>query len=363
MKILYIIDALGRGGKERRLIQLLQQIDSKKNIHAKIVILTNIIHYDEIHNINIELIILKRKVKKDPRIIFQLFNICRRWKPDIIHAWGSMPAVFAVPVAKVLKIKLINAMIADAPKTLGINQYIRSIFTFPFSNVIQGNSHAGIKSYNVKNNKGNVIHNGYDFSRSKNLKDEINLRNSLKLSKKYVVGMVAGFGKNKDYKSYITAAKIVLDKRNDVSFLCIGDGLTIKEIKKTALNIDDIIFTGRRDDVESIINILDIGILLTNTSLHGEGISNSIMEYMAIGKSVIATDSGGTKELIIDNETGFIIPDKSPEILADKIEYLLNNPTIKDEMGRKGKERILKEFNINKMVDSHINLYHQLIKS
>lgn len=132
--------------------------------------------------------------------------------------------------------------------------------------------------------------------------------------------MVASFSNYKDYRTYIQAANRVLNKVNYITFLCIGSGddktyreLVDPESKKFVK------FLGRQENVESIMNICNIGILLTYT----EGISNSIMEFMALGKPVIATDGGGIKELIIDRETGFLIPPKSPMVLAEKIIVLL----------------------------------------
>jgi glycosyltransferase involved in cell wall biosynthesis len=91
--------------------------------------------------------------------------------------------------------------------------------------------------------------------------------------------------------------------------------------------------------------------------LVGEGISNSIMEYMALGKPVIATNSGGTNEIVINNDTGFLITDNKVEVVVEKIEYLLNNPEISRSMGYRGRERIKKYFSIEKMIQEFINLY------
>jgi glycosyltransferase involved in cell wall biosynthesis len=264
-----------------------------------------------------------------------------------------MPTIYASPAAKLLKIKLINAMIADAPKNLNRKQFVRSFLSFPFSNVIQSNSLAGLKSYNVPENKANVIHNGFDFNRIRNLKDKKQIKQELNINTKYIIGMVASIYFKKDHESLMLAAKKILRQRNDVTFVCIGDGPRLEQIKEMAENSERIIFTGIRNDVESIVNIFDIGLLIT----FEEGISNSIMEYMALAKPVIATDGGGTKELVIDGETGFLIPQKSPDLLAEKIDYLLNNKNLRKNMGEKGRERIQKEFHIDKMINEHIKLY------
>ena len=170
IKVLYIIDSLGPGGTERRLVQLLGGLDPEL-FSTKVILLTDIVHYTEVHELETEVIKLDRRIKKDPLIYFRLFGICRKWRPDIMHVWGSMPAIYAGPVAKILRIKLINAMIADAPARLNSKQRIRSFLSFPLSDVIQSNSYAGLEAYNVPERKRNVIHNGFDFGRIGTLKD------------------------------------------------------------------------------------------------------------------------------------------------------------------------------------------------
>jgi glycosyltransferase involved in cell wall biosynthesis len=359
-RILYIIDALGPGGTERRLVQLLKRL-TEKEFSAKLILLTDIVHYIEVYDLNVEVIKLERKIRLDPIIFFKLYKICRKWRPDIIHAWGSMPAIYAGPVAKTLRIKMINAMIADAPMRLNAKQKIRAFFSFPFSEVIQANSQAGLKAYSVPAKKGNFVHNGFDFERIGNMNDRSSIMEELNISTRYVAGMVAGLKYHKDYDSLIEAALEILKHRDDVTFVCVGDGLELTRIEKMAGGNDKIIFTGNRNDVESIIDIFDIGLLLTNLERHGEGISNSIMEYMALSKPVIATDGGGTRELVKDGETGFLIPQRSPAILAERINCLLNDDKLRSDMGIRGRERIEKEFNIDKMTGEHMSLYRALV--
>jgi glycosyltransferase involved in cell wall biosynthesis len=355
MRILYVIDDLGPGGAERRFVQLIKGLDPER-FKTMIVLLTDIVHYDEIYALGTEIVKLERKVKKDPLVFFRLFAICRKWKPDIAHAWGSMSAVYAGPVAKILKIKLINAMIAGAPEKLTASQRMRRMFTFPLSDIVQSNSHAGLEAYDVPPGKRSMIHGGFDFERMRDLKDRDAVRVELGIGTRYVAGMVAGFRHHKDYGSLVRAAHRVLEKRDDVTFVCVGGGPELEGIRELARGDKRIIFTGKRSDVESIVNAFDIGILST----YGEGISNSIMEYMAAGKPVVATEGGGTGELVIDGETGFLVPKRSPDRMAEKIEELLGNDELRETMGRLGKERIQGEFSIERMRSEHTALYEKL---
>src|SRR5690606_941202 len=120
LKILMLIDSLTSGGKERRFVELLKGLKNCNGISCEVVVLSNEVHYKEIYDLNFPLHFLTRNLKKDIRIFQQLYFICRRFSPDIIHSWESMCTVYALPTAKILGIKLINAMIADAPDKLKV---------------------------------------------------------------------------------------------------------------------------------------------------------------------------------------------------------------------------------------------------
>ena len=100
---------------------------------------------------------------------------------------------------------------------------------------------------------------------------------------------------------------------------------------------------------------------MTNTRTNGEGISNAIMEYMALGKPVIATDSGGTGELVVNNITGFLVQDNDVAELEKKIDLLLDDERIARDMGVAGQLRIKEEFNLEKMTSSYISLYNRIV--
>ena len=99
------------------------------------------------------------------------------------------------------------------------------------------------------------------------------------------------------------------------------------------------------------------GVLMTNPDLHGEGISNAIMEFMALGKPVVAIDGGGTAEIVKHNQTGFIVKPGSSKELYEKIIFLLDNQQIAIEMGKVGRRVIEDEFGLEKMTDSFVSLY------
>ncbi len=368
MKILYIIESLTHGGKERRLISLIKELRLRDNIGIEIIILSEDIHYKEIYDFDIKVHIFKRNIKKDIRILSKFNLVLKKFKPDIVHCWDNIAAIHFGPVCKLKNIPFLNSMISTAPpanlvKTFS-KRYISTALSYPFSDVILANCEAGLRSFRVPKNKGKCIYNGFDFNRKKvKVPDEI-IRSKFDITTKFVVGMSGGFYIRKDYKTFVEAGQLVLKNRKDVTLIAIGDGPNLEAIKNS---VDDEFkenfrFVGKQRDVDSIVNIFTIGVLSSNMEQHGEGISNSIMEYMIFNKPAVATNGGGTPELIINNETGLLVEPKNAIDMAKKIEYLLNNPSIAEEMGVKGRERIETHFSIQVMIDQFYQLYNDSLK-
>ena len=362
MKILFLIDGLGLGGKERQVIELLKGLTKRNNIKLRLVILSNNVHYSNIKDVNLTTYFIDRQVRKDPTVFVTLYKICKDFQPDIIHSWESMCSVYAMPLANIFGAKFINGMIRFAPakvKRFG-RLWARAKFTFPWSDIILANSYAGLKSFNVPKQKGHCIHNGFDLSRIRDLEASEVIRNKFKIHTPKVVGMVARFHARKDFETFVLSAKQILQKRKDVTFLAIGDGRTLRKCMDLVNGEfpDNIKFLGRQNDVESIVNIFDVAVLAS----YAEGISNSIMEYMSLAKPVVATNHGGTGEIVVDKVTGFLVEPKNVEEMAAKIEFLLDDEETTKGMGNAGRERVVKEFGLEKMTERYVELYQQCIR-
>ena len=144
--------------------------------------------------------------------------------------------------------------------------------------------------------------------------------------KDFVVLMVAEINKNKNHIQLINAMDILKDKYPNIKVLCIGDGTLKESLEKQIIlrNLQNNIFMlGYRCDVNKLINISDIGILLSRR----EGLPRNIMEFMACGRKVIATDIRGCRDLICDETIGTLVNVDDYESTAKAIEkyYILND--------------------------------------
>src|SRR5689334_5965149 len=115
MRVLFFTENLRAGGKERRIIELLKSLKRQGNIEVELVLTKNLIHYEEIHTLNIPVHIIERKlVKKDPRLFYKFFWIAKKFKPDFIHVWGHMVAVYAGATTRLLGDAVVNNQSAGA---------------------------------------------------------------------------------------------------------------------------------------------------------------------------------------------------------------------------------------------------------
>ena len=361
MRILFFLESLQCGGKERRSLELMQFLKQNTDHEIELVLTEDEIYYDDVYDLGIKISIIKRKgFKYDPALFFKFNMICRRFKPDIIHAWGKMTTFYAIPAKIIGRIPLISSLIADSNR--GYNgfspySYLLNTNVF-FSDVVLSNSNAGLVAYNISTKKAKVIHNGVDLRRFQPVFDKKTVREEFGIHTDYMVIMVATFSAFKDYDLFTDAAKEVGKERKDVTFVGVGDGSEWLRIKSRIENegIDNFILTGKQKQVERLIASSDIGVLCTKS----EGISNSIIEYMAMAKPVITTDmSGGSKELISDGITGYCT-ERDPFNVVKLINTLLDDQELRISMGNKGRNRIKSEFSIDRMAEEFQILYSDI---
>jgi len=359
MKILHLADNLVLGGRERRLLEVIKGLVERGH-EVTLVLFRDAIHYHEVYELPIKLIVLKKRFKKDFLVYLKLFKICQDFKPDLVHTWGGVPSVMAVPLTLYCKQKLVNGMIANSVCKPFTKDWFRSRLSFPFSSVVISNSRVGLKAYKVSTRKGVIVSNGFNFKRLNggvnlaSVKDELGIANK----QMYIVGMVASINFRKDYPTFIAAAINVLKTRQDVLFVIIGDGEDRQAIEKSIPNSlkTNFRFMGKRQDVDRFVAVFNVGVLAT----FAEGISNSIMEYMAFGKPVVASDVAGNRELVEDASSGFLVPVGDSVQMGAKIDSLLSDPRLSEMMGKRGVEIIENNFSQVGMTDKYVEVYNKL---
>lgn len=170
-----------------------------------------------------------------------------------------------------------------------------------------------------------------------------------------VVGIVANLTAVKDHPTFLTAARLVVDGWPAVTFLVIGTGPLEQDLRRRvdALRLGGHVrFLGYQPDPRPFIGLMNVGVI-SSTS---EGCSQALLEYMAQGKAAVATRVGGNAELVIDSETGLLVPPRHPEQLGAAVLSLLRDPRRCAGMGEQGRARARLLFTEARCVHDHIDV-------
>lgn len=360
-KIIFFIESLRSGGKERRFLELISNLNNNKKYQLLVVLTDSNIEYLKFYELDIKYIIIERNYgKKDLTLFLKFYLICKKYNPDIIHSWGSMVTFYLLPIKMLNRIPVINSQITDAPNKIekySFNNIINKVSLY-FSDIILSNSNIGLLRYNANPKKSFVIYNGIDLKRLNYVSNKEFVKSKYNINTKYIVVMVANYSIFKKNQLFIDIANNIVEQRKDVTFISVGGGNTelMSQVKSTIKFTENIKIFGKSNDVDNIINISDIGVLFTN----GEGISNTIMEYMLFGKPFIAHKYGGTPELISDRDSGTLIETDDVIYISKLINDLLNCGEKRKLHGRNGNKLIREKFAIERMVDEFINIYDSI---
>lgn len=355
LKILYLIEELGAGGKERRLTELLKGLSKfPEEYEIHLILSKSMLDYKAIEKFNINLHFLKPV--SNLRLILTYSKHFKQIQPDIIHTWSRKTSFYTAFLKPFFKYKFVAGFIGD---TFGFsksnfNLLVRH-FIYPNSDYIISNTEKGLNAYQVPEDKGLVVSNGFDPSRLS--KSKINKLRELGIKTPLVVVMPANVGPFKDYKMFINLAKQVTSIRNDVTFISIGK--IFPEFEELVANfIDDkhayIKFLGYREDIDELIKDCNLGLLCT----YSEGISNAILELMANGVPVVTTDIKGGSSELIENQIDGVICGRD-KIVSETIR-LLDNTMERKKMGKRAKLKIEEKFSLNVMVESYRKIYDTL---
>jgi glycosyltransferase involved in cell wall biosynthesis len=175
-----------------------------------------------------------------------------------------------------------------------------------------------------------------------------------------VVGMVARLVPVKNHEGVLRAIADLAQQGKSITLAIAGDGPLLGELRSIATDLElnsQVHFLGDLDNVHQFLNALDIFVL----NSHSEGMSNTILEAMSCGLPVVATSVGANSDLVVEGQTGLLIPPDDPPALANAIAKLVDNESLRLRMGEDGRARIEREFGIARMVRDYSQLYCELL--
>ena len=366
MKIIHIVSALPGGGKERRMIQLIKGLKKAGGFEQYVVAFMPRNDYKGMFETDAKYILIQSQGKY--AVWRELSSLIGEIRPDIVHDWCVLNvSMIFLPLLKLkYKFKYIAGFVADANKAPLFSTYtLCSQFAFASADAIVSNSIAGLKAKRAMRKKSHVFYNGFDFSRIEGkVEDPSLLKEDLGITSKYVVAMMARFDLGKDWTMFFNVANEISSIRDDVTFVAFGQGPTKEKYEQWCKtnNLKNVVFAGFQPKADRFFSIIDISVLFTDNRYHAEGVSNSIIEAMAARVPVVATNGGGTPEIIDSGNNSFIVSPQDFKNAAKTINLLLSNPDIYKCISESGRRTIEVKFSLEKSTIEYISMYQKLAK-
>lgn len=367
--VLQFIGSFHQGGSERQAVQLVRLLRENKicNVFTATLNKEGVL-LDEIEKIGLaEIPEFKLNSFYDANFLLQLKNCVRFLREnqiEIVHTHDFYTNVFGITAARLAGVK---CKIASKRETSAVRSKAQKVIEkqiFKTANAIVANSEA-VKNYlvrlNVSEKKIKVIYNGLDLARvapketnRKKVCAELGLPDGENLK---FVTLVANLRHTvKNQPMFLRAAQSVLQKFPDAHFVFAGEGELKTSLENLAKQLEiekNTHFIGRCTKVAELLSISYVCALTSRA----EGFSNSILEYMAAGKPVVATNVGGAAEAIVENETGFLVDSDDDEALAKRLIELLKDEEKAARFGEKGKKIVEENFSLENQLNKTLELY------
>jgi len=172
----------------------------------------------------------------------------------------------------------------------------------------------------------------------------------------FVIGTAVVLSEQKGLKYFIEAAANVCAITSDVKFIIAGDGPLREELEALAESLGlskRLFFIGYQSEIPLIVSCYDVYLM---TSLW-EGLPLSLIEALALGKPVVATDVGGNAEVVLDKENGFIVPPMAVDKITEALTEMVNNRHNLTQYKSRNVERFTSTFSLEKMLEQHVSIY------
>ncbi|MFA5223985.1 MAG: glycosyltransferase family 4 protein [Candidatus Omnitrophota bacterium] len=376
INLLYVITKLELGGAQKQLLSLISSLDKEKYevflFTAKNGLL--ICEAESIRGLTLKRSrFLERPINifKDILAFVEIYNFIRKNRIQIVHTHSSKAGILGRFAAKAAKAALIIHTVHGwsfhdyQPRVINYLYLFLERFCANFTDKIivvsNFDKDKGLMSSVGRPKQYVIIRYGINSNEFKVQDRRIAARRLLGLNETaLVVGTVACFKPQKSPLDFIKIADGIKRRIPNTEFIMVGDGLLRKKscalIKKLELD-SQIILTGWRNDIPLILSALDIFVLVSSW----EGLPIAVLEAMSAGVAVVATDTGGIREVIEDGKTGYLAGVGDRHCLQNRIEELLKDDRKRDEFVRLSEERMgFGEFLLSKMVKKTEEIYSGL---
>lgn len=361
---LHVLDSLAVGGMENGVVNLINA--AREQVRHTVVTMTALGPLSERLPASVTVHCIGKRAGIDLGAVLRLARLVRGLRPDVVHSrnWGALDAVVAARLAGVHTVVHgehgREAMDPEGldPRRNRLRRLLAPLVS-RFVTVSVDLRRWLVTTVRIPAHKVVTIHNGVDSVRFSPA-DSSEAREALGLPiGATVIGTIGRLDPVKDQAGLIEAFSGLAESGSTPILAIVGEGpsrLALEEeIRRRNLSQRVRLF-GERRDVPTVLRAFDLFVLPSRA----EGMSNTILEAMATGLPVVATDVGGNPELIEPETTGRLVPSGDPHALEAALRAYVADSYLRRSHGKAGRDRVLQHFSLDRMAQAHTGLYSSL---
>lgn len=285
----------------------------------------------------------------------------RSQRIDVVHSFDFYTNLLLLPTARLTRVPVVIGSHRQLGDLLTPRQFRAQAVSFRFCDRVVCNSRAGAErllQQGLAEQKIVIIPNGLGPELFAEASPAFPVADGT-----LRIGMIARMNaRSKNHEVFLRAAARLASKFPRLEFLLVGDGPLRAELEATArkLGIEHrVCFLGDRKDIPELFASMDVSVVPSAS----ESLSNAVLESMAAGVAVVATNVGGTPEVVSDGETGLLVPPDHEVELAAAVERFITQPDLRAACAAKAKEFARAKFSLGSVTKRYEALYEQLLES
>jgi sugar transferase (PEP-CTERM/EpsH1 system associated) len=372
--IVHVIYSLGVGGLENGLVNLINNMPRDRYRHA-IVCLHGFTDFAKrIQGSDVPIYSLDKKPGKDPGLYVRLGRLLRQLKPDIVHTRNLAALEGQVVAAIAVSARRVHGEHGREVDVAGLNMKYNLLrrmirpFVHRYITVSRDLEQWLIDRIGVEPSRIRQIYNGVDSQKFRPWREEDSVpqwETKFANDQHVIIGSVGRMAPVKDHQTLARAFIMLIQQhpqlRETARLVIVGDGPCRENCAQllAEAGLSDCAFLmGERNDVAELMRAMDIFVL---PSL-GEGISNTILEAMATGLPVLATQVGGNPELVQASVTGRLVPADTPQAMAQALFDYVCDAQLRDSHGSAGRAMIERQYSLSAMVNEYMQTYDMVLR-
>jgi glycosyltransferase involved in cell wall biosynthesis len=367
-RLLLLIDRLEDGGAERQFCELVRGLARDDRFATTVAILAEQrgVYEWALEGLGVPIVGLGRRRRLRTAALRALLREVDRGRHELIHAWKPLACDYAVLVRRVRRVPIVLSSIRNAADH-DWKHWLRTRIHARFADRLVANSRAGLDA-RFRRPRANavVIRNGVDLARFEVAPARAAAaRAALPFAAgTRLIAMAASFTAKKDHASLVEAFARLARSRADVGLVLAGHGATEADVRAQVAArglAGRVHFAGFVQDAEALLSCAAISAVLTDSRRHREGISNSLVESMALRVPVVATAGGGTGEVVDHGESGLLVAPRDTAQIEAALARLLDDPGEARRLAENGRRRVVEAFGLDRYLREHVALYEAVL--